>query len=342
MDLGEIAVPLIVFAALFVFGLGLRKLLLKALRQWTKEGRVGFEDKLIRRVRRTVETLWLLFCLFIALTASSVPQDITELINKIILAVSIALVTFTCAHLAVAFIRKEPGGGEPAEAVASLIGNVAKIAIFACGGLIILSNLGISITPLLAALGVGGLAVALALQDTLSNLFAGLQITFARQVRIGDYIKIEAGQEGYVEDINWRSTKIKTLANNMVIVPNAKLTQSIVTNYSLPDRELAVTLEVGVHYDSDLDRVERVTAEVAREVMKESAAASSFEPFMRYNQLGEYSVNFTVILRAKEFTEQYLIKHEFIKRLHKRYKEEGIIIPYPVRAINYAQEKSGG
>ena len=343
MDLGEIAVPLIVFAALFVFGLGLRKLLLKAIRQWTKEGWMGLDDKLARRVRRTVETLWLLFCLFIALTASSVPQDITELINKIILAVSIALVTFTCAHLAGAFIRKEPGEGEPAEAVASLIGNVAKIAIFACGGLIILSNLGISITPLLAALGVGGLAVALALQDTLSNLFAGLQITFARQVRIGDYIKIEAGQEGYVEDINWRSTKIKTLANNMVIVPNAKLTQSIVTNYSLPDRELAFSLEVGVHYDSDLDRVERVTAEVASEVIKEAGGAvSSFVPAIHYHALGDYSVNLTVILRAKEFTDQHLIKHEFIKRLHKRYKKEGIIIPYPVRAINYAQKKSGG
>lgn len=342
MDLGEIAVPLIVFAALFAFGLGLRKLLLKASVQWMKEGRMSFDDKLIRRVRRTAETLWLLFCLFIALTASSVPQDITELINKIILAVSIALVTFTCARLAGAFIRKEPGEGEPEETVASLIGNVVKIAIFACGGLIILSNLGISITPLLAALGVGGLAVALALQDTLSNLFAGLQITFARQVRIGDYIKIEAGQEGYVEDINWRSTKIKTLANNMVIVPNAKLTQAIVTNYSLPDRELAVSLEVGVHYDSDLDRVERVTAEVAAEVIKEAGGAvSSFEPVIHYHALGDYSVNLTVVLRAKEFTDQHIIKHEFIKKLHKRYKKEGIIVPYPVRAINYAQEKSG-
>ena len=104
---------------------------------------------------------------------------------------------------------------------------------------------------------------------------------------------------------------------------------------------MAVLVQVGVHYDSDLEKVEKVTIEVAKEVMREvKGGVPEFEPFIRYHTFGDFSINFTVILRAKEYTDQYLVKHEFIKRLHKRYKEEGIVIPYPIRAINYTQEKA--
>jgi small-conductance mechanosensitive channel len=183
---------------------------------------------------------------------------------------------------------------------------------------------------LLTALGVGGLAVALALQDTLSNLFAGFYLTVARQIRLGDYVKLDTGQEGYVEDIGWRATMIRLLPNNMVIVPNNKISQAIITNYNLPSRDLAVLVEVGVSYDSDLERVERVTIEVGREIMKSvTGGVPDFEPFIRYHTLGEYSINFTVILRAKEFVDQYLVKHQFVKRLVDRYRKEGITIPFP-------------
>ena len=112
-------------------------------------------------------------------------------------------------------------------------------------------------------------------------------------------------------------------------------------NYYLPDREMAVLVDLGVHYKSDLEKVEKITCEVAKSVMTEvSGGVAYFEPFIRYYTFGDSSTKFTVILRAKEFVDQYLIKHEFIKRLHKRYIREGINIPYPIRAINYEQEKS--
>ena len=114
----------------------------------------------------------------------------------------------------------------------------------------------------------GGLAVALALQDTLANLFAGFYVTLARQIRVGDYVRLETGEEGYLVDIAWRATRIRMLPNNTVVVPNAKLAQAIVINYHLPDKELAVLVDLGVDYDSDLEHVERVTCDVAREVMR--------------------------------------------------------------------------
>ena len=205
----------------------------------------------------------------------------------------------------------------------------------------ILNALGVSITPLLTTLGIGGLAVALALQDTLSNFFSGFYTTMAKNIRVGDFIKLESGEEGYVLDIGWRATKIKLLGNNIVLIPNNKLAQSVVRNYYLPDMELSVLVEVGVHYNSDLELVEKVTLEVAREIQQTvDGAVKNFEPLVRYNAFDSSSINFNVIMRAGEVLKSYLIKHEFIKKLHQRYKDTGIVIPYPIRAINLDQEKS--
>jgi len=131
------------------------------------------------------------------------------------------------------------------------------------------------------------------------------------------------------------------LPNNVVVIPNKVLVNSKVVNYYYPQKELAVLVQVGVHYNSDLEHVERVTIEVGKETLKEvSGGIEDFDPFIRYHTFSDFSINFSVILRAKEFVDNYLIKHEFIKRLHKRYAQEGITIPYPIRAINYDQEKA--
>lgn len=224
----------------------------------------------------------------------------------------------------------------PVLPVSSLTRNVAWALIAVLGLLVILNGLGLSITPMLTALGVGGLAVALALQEPLANFFAGLFITLAGQIRVGDYVKLDAGQEGYVVDFSWRSTRLRMLANNLVVVPNAKLAQAIVINHHLPSQDLAVLVEVGVDYASDLAHVERVVIDVGRDVMRAvPGGVSEFEPFIRYHTFGDSSINFTVILRGKEFVDQYLIKHEFVKRLHGRFHHEGIVIPFPIRTIAF-------
>jgi len=142
-------------------------------------------------------------------------------------------------------------------------------------------------------------------------------------------------------DITWRNTVIRQLPNNLIIIPNRKLSEAIVTNFNMPEKELAVLIQVGVSYDSDLEKVEKVTIEVAKEVMKEvQGGVPKFEPFIRYHTFDDFSINFTVILRAKEFVDQYLIKHEFVKRLKKRYDEEGIVIPFPIRTVYLKNENN--
>jgi small-conductance mechanosensitive channel len=157
----------------------------------------------------------------------------------------------------------------------------------------------------------------------------------SNQLKPGQYVRLSSGEEGYIVDINWRTTNIRQLANNMIIVPNSQMTSAIIINYDSPEKELSILFDVGVGYDSDLEHVEQVTIEVASEVMQEVAGGvSDSVPFIRYNQFNDFSINFTVIMRGTEFVDQYLIKHEFVKRLHRRYREENIVIPFPIRTLH--------
>lgn len=222
------------------------------------------------------------------------------------------------------------------ESSAGVLKTIFRLVIFGVAALIVLDTLGISITPLIASLGVGSLAIALALQGTLSNLFAGLYLMVDKPVQLGDYIKLESGEEGYVTKIGWRSTRIRMLPNNMVVIPNSKLAETQITNFYLPEQEMAALVQVGVSYESDLEKVEKVTIDVAKEVLsKISGGVAGFEPFIRYHTFSDFSINFTVILRVKEYVDKYLVTHEFIKHLHRRYTKEGIVIPFPIRTVHF-------
>jgi len=329
------------FGIVVVIGIIVRRVVLGRLEAWSKRTKSTIDDVVAAAIR-TPSIIWILMlALYVAVQFLPLGLHKLEIIEKVLLAAGLFSLTLALSSLATQLIDRHAAKLDTSGGSTSLMRNIARIIVWVTGVLVILSSLGISIGPMLATLGVGGLAVALALQDTLANLFAGVHISLNKIVRIGDYVKLESGEEGYVTDINWRTTTIRMLANNMIIVPNSKLTQSIITNYYYPAKEMAVLVQVGVHYGSDLAHVERVTCEVGREVMKQvQGGVRDFEPFIRYHTFADSSINFTVILRGMEYVDQHLLKHEFIKRLQKRYAEEGICIPFPIRAINMSQENA--
>lgn len=205
-----------------------------------------------------------------------------------------------------------------------------RILIFFAAILVILESFNISIIPFLTALGIGGLAIALALQDTLSNFFSGFYMLVSRNFKPRDYVELESGEKGYIQDINWRNTTILTLPNNLVIIPNSKIASSIIKNYSKPDQEMAVLIDVRVSYNSDLTKVEKTVEKIGNEIMEKTVGGvESFKTFIRYHTFADSGIDFTVILRAKKFIDQYIIKHEFIKALHEEFKKEKIEIPFP-------------
>lgn len=251
----------------------------------------------------------------------------------VIAAISVTIVIARIAVSATHYAAERSGSGHSS---ATIFDSIVKLVVVGVGVLLTLQSLGIAITPILTALGVGGLAVALALQDTLSNLFAGFQILASNHVRTGDYIKLSSGEEGYVRDITWRITTIEALTKVTSVVPNSKLASAIVSNYYQPDTEIAVLVPLGVAFDSDLEKVESVTVEVAKDVMLTvDGGVPEWEPVVRYNNFDsrEAAITFNAVLRTREFGEQFLVRHEFIKRLQKRYQAEGIRIPYPVQTV---------
>ncbi|WP_075430576.1 mechanosensitive ion channel family protein [Selenomonas sp. GACV-9] len=216
----------------------------------------------------------------------------------------------------------------------TLLNAIVNCIIYAMGGLVILQYYGISIAPILTALGVGGMAVALSLQETLANIFSGLHLILSKQLRIGDYIQLSTGEEGRVTDITWRFTTIVPAGNsNMVVIPNQKIASSIITNFSMPYRDIVIKIPIGVAYNSDLEKVERVTIEVAEQILQEVDKAVTVKPVVRFHTFGDSSINFNVLMHSSRFDHQFILKHEFIKALTKRYREEGIEIPYPIRTV---------
>ena len=182
--------------------------------------------------------------------------------------------------------------------------------------------------------------VALALQDTLSNLFAGIHILMEKPIRVGDFIRLETGQEGYVEDITWRTTRVRVLPNNMVIIPNSKIAQSTLTNYHLPEKRMSLLIPVSVSYSSHPEKVEAILME---ETMKSVGEVPGLlgdpAPFVRFIPgFGDSSLDFTLICQVGEFVDQYLVQHELRKRILRRFRAEGIEIPFPQRTVHLKGE----
>jgi small-conductance mechanosensitive channel len=334
-QLAAVALPAGLAAAGFVLGLFLQHVVLGRLARAARRTRSAADDIVVAAVRGPLVLWGTVIGLYVGMQFTELPSRVGHLAERGLIALLIASITWALARLAgnLAHLRAQAAPGMIPST--NLITNLVRAAVLALGGLVVLDTLGISIAPLLTALGVGGLAVGLALQDTLANLFAGIHILLSRQVRPGDFIRLSSGEEGYVEDIAWRYTTIRQLPNNLTIVPNSKLASAVTANFTLPDPEQAVLLEVAVSYGSDLEHVERVTVDVGREVMREvEGGVPAFSPFIRYHTFGDSSIQFTVILRARDYVSQYLVKHEFIKRLHERYRREGIEIPFPIRTVH--------
>jgi small-conductance mechanosensitive channel len=326
--------PFLIIALGLVAGIFVEKIVLQKIRLLTTRT-AWAGDEILANSLRGMPFFWLTAAgVHIAVSGLDIPEKWLLLIKKTILVVVIFSITAVAARISTGFVDHYSKKVSGAFISTTIFVNLTRVIVYILGFLVILDTIGISITPILTALGVGGLAVALALQDTLSNLFAGIHVIASGQIRPNDYVRLSTGEEGYVTDITWRYTSIRSLPNNRIIVPNVKLASAIMTNFELPEKNMAVLVEVGVGYGSDLEKVEKVTIETARKTMEEvPGGVSGFRPFIRYHTYGDFSIIFTVILRVKEYVDQYLIKHEFIKRLYEAYRQQGIEIPFPIRTV---------
>lgn len=337
---GGFKIHLAVFIISLVVGIIiLRWVFSKALQIIARKTKISYH--LLQQIFRGIPTLLgILIGIYAIMQVLEIPPRPLFFLQSLFHTIVILSLTLMVAHLGSGYLKHKLGKTSGTFASTSILATTIDLSVYAIGILVLLESFGVSISPLITALGVGGLATALALQDTLANLFSGINILMSKQIKMGDFVKLSTGEEGHVVDMNWRNTTIKTPTENMAVVPNQKIASSIITNYAQPFAECSISIPIGVSYESDLDHVEKITAAVAREILQETdGGVKSFEPFVRYSSFGEFGINFSVILRVKTVTDQSLIRHEFIKKIYARYKREGIIIPF--QRTNIQQGLSG-
>jgi small-conductance mechanosensitive channel len=307
-----------------------------------RRSKTAVDDLLFAAFRPHLLLWFLALGVVIGARRTPMPHEWFLIIDRAATAIFVLSVSIATASFLTRLLVQRAAPGLEHVPVNTLVQNVVRVGVIGLGVLLILGNLGVSITPILTALGVGSLAVALALQPTLTNLFAGFHITLARHVRVGDYVELEAGQKGYVLDIGWRSTLLRELPDNTFVVPNARLAEMIVKNFSLPGEEHGTPVNLVVAQGSDLEKVERVARDVAREVQRGApGAVSAFEPGVVFTGFGDSGVQLTVHLRVRDIATRGPVTHEFVKRLHRRFREEGIEIPLPQRVVHLNPGGSG-
>jgi small-conductance mechanosensitive channel len=335
--------PLITFAIALAAGYLVRVFIFHWLRAWAKRTPSHIDDIIIAAFGAPARLWVLMLALDLAAKSSTLSEHTVENIDKGLLILWVLSLTIAASNLATNLFRHYGENVKGAAPVTTLAQNLIRIVVASIGTLVILNAFGVSITPILTALGVGGLAVALGMQETLANLFAGFFVSVAGNVRVGDYIKLSTGEEGYVTDVSWRATTLTMLAGNVIIIPNSKLAQANVTNFNLPARSMSVLLQVNVSYDCDPDAVEKVLLdETVRAVGAIPGLRAEPAPIVRLIPgFGDFALGFTVIVSVDDFVAQYPVQHELRKRIFKRLAREGIRIPFPTRTL-YMREPHEG
>jgi small-conductance mechanosensitive channel len=269
------------------------------------------------------------------------PRKYERFGTKVAETLAILLVFYALARMVSVYLERMREREPALQRLTDPANLVARVIFAGLAIIIILENFGVHLTAVWTTLGVGSVAVALALQETLSNLFAGLYLLADRPISPGDYVKLDSGQEGYVLRIGWRSTLIRTLANNVVIAPNSVMAKAVITNYSVPELRMGSSITVSVPFGTDPNRVERALIETARQAAEDGVEGllRTPEPSARLIPgFGASSLDFSLNFQVRQFTDQYLVQSELRKRVVARFAQDGIEMPFPVRTVSFDQE----
>jgi len=339
-SISPVIVPIILVVG-FIFMAYIINFLLKKISHLTSKTETTLDDDIINNMKGPIRAILALIGVYLAVFYVEPDLTIYEFsLTQIFEILGVLAVAYTFTKISNTVFewysgREEKGKTRMDKGAITLLKKLVAIFIYSMALLSIITIFNINITPILAGLGIGGIAVALAAKDTLAGLIAGLYLAIDRPIKIGDYIEVD-GTKGYVVDIGWRTTKIRTLGKNLIIIPNANLSDSVIKNYDSPVQYISVIAAVGVAYGSDLEKVEKVTIEAAKRVIasNKSEALQNFSPIVRFKEFADSSINLKVIIKAKHYAAQFKLMHELIKEIHKTYKKEGIEIPFPQHDIH--------
>jgi len=336
---------LIVFAVLLVIAWLLKTLLFKALDRLAGRTSTDLDDTLLGALQWPARYWVVLLALVVAvadLDERDVPVRIAHGFQQAIVILLVISMALAIARVSIVMLQHSMSRSATGIQVTTLTKTLIRMFWGVPATLIVLRQaFNFEITPWLATLGVGGIAISLALKDTLANVFSGFYVSLSGQLHKGDYIRLQDPLvEGYVADIHWRVTTLRTLANNLILIPNSKLAEAVLTNFSQPAKPLTVTIQYGVDYATDLDLLDRVVIEEVKSAVGEiPGLLAEPEPRNRLNPgFGESALNFTLIVAVTELEAQFAVTDLLRRRMLRRFRTEGIRMPFPMRTIEILRD----
>ncbi|MFZ0961614.1 MAG: mechanosensitive ion channel family protein [Terriglobia bacterium] len=326
----------LMFGTLIIGSLLLGFVLNRVLHYWAKRLHNGWGSSFFSLLESLPIPLLLIASLDLGLESLPLPRRYEHIGSNLIFALVILVMMYFPARVIVIALRRAGQKDPKLLRVTQPAALVVRTLFALLGTIIFLENMGVSLTAVWTTLGVGSVAVALALQETLSNFFSGLYLLADRPISPYDYIKLDSNQEGYVLRIGWRSTVLRTLGNNYVVIPNSTLAKATITNYSAPETQMSYTLPVSVAYGTDPKLVEKALLEVTREALRDGLAGllANPQPSVSFTPgFGPSSLDFSLSVQIRQFTDQFPVQSELRKRIVKKFQEAGIDMPFPTRTL---------
>ncbi|HYB90718.1 MAG TPA: mechanosensitive ion channel domain-containing protein [Candidatus Binataceae bacterium] len=301
-----------------------RSIVLSAMRR-TMGARRAWIDALVGALAPALTVALLVASLAVAVGLEPIPDHWRHIVSAVLTGgVILALVVFFDGLLTF-WMRSEAVRFPMLGDSYGLITGFIRAIVFGLGVLMFLQSVGVEVGPILATLGIGSLAIALALQDTLKNALSGFFVIIDKSIKVGDYVKLASGEEGWLSQLGWRSSRFRMMNDSVVVVPNSQLVDAIVTNLRTPEGALSVEIDLTVAAGSDLDKVERITTEVACDVMKAANSGDSgHAPSVYFRSVSAGAVGMAVLLRVSRSADIEKARHQLIKRLTDRYAKEEI------------------
>jgi len=305
----------------------------------TSKTKTDLDDKIIKAIKLPIRYLFILLGLFFAFKGFNISWAIKDKefgFTDIFFVLIALLIGFTISRvLKTVFVwYGSKDGVKISQTMFVFVRKMISVFVYLIAVMIIFGQFGIQITALLGALGVAGLAIAFGLQSTMENLFSALFLVMDKSISIGDWIQLEDGTKAYIEDISWRSVRIRTLGGNTVIVPNSVFVGQKISSYDYPVSSFYTSIKVGVAYDTDLEKAEYVAMQAAEKVIKDEGIKEvDNNPIVRFKELADSSIDFIVIVQVDKVRDEGRIKHALIKEIVKKFKENNIEIPFPQRVV---------
>ncbi len=332
MDIQTLIKPLITLGISLIIALAIN-VILKILMKKAEKTNTKIDDIILHAIGKPLYILVIVAGIYYAIHQTPYLADILNRYDEVYKSRHFILtifVTWIVATLAKRII-KEYGydiaartEGDMDDRLVALADMSVTYIIWFIGIITALSGLGYEITPFITTMGIAGLAIALAAQNLLSNVFGGVTITIDQLYKKGDRVEM-GGVYGDVYDIKPRYTRIKTLNNTMITIPNAKVINEQIINYSVPDTSVRVKIPVGVAYGTDPIKVDEILIDIAD---KTPLVLREPKPLVRFTEYASSSQNFELIIWVKHYDDRHPIIDHIFREIYSRFKKERIEIPF--------------